>query len=101
MAKKIVKKENVVEIETDFNTDVDNEVENVEIAEAVVEVEAPVIENVEITKDPIQKNVKVTVSKNHRCKIGGVHYSFIANEEQTVPENVKKVLKQANLLVAI
>ena len=48
-----------------------------------------------------QKMVKVMLSKPHRCHIGGEWYSFQANKQYTVPEQVKKTLMKAGLLLPL
>lgn len=47
------------------------------------------------------KMVKVMLSKPHRCHIGGEWYSFQANKQYNVPEQVKKTLLKANLLLPL
>ena len=48
-----------------------------------------------------QKMVKVMLSKPHRCHIGGEWYSFQANKQYNVPEQVKKTLMKAGLLLPL
>lgn len=48
-----------------------------------------------------QKMVKVMLSKPHRCHIGGEWYSFQANKQYNVPEQVKKTLMNAGLLLPL
>lgn len=44
------------------------------------------------------KMVKVKLNCNHRCYIGGEWYTFNANTQYNVPEQVKTILMGANLL---
>lgn len=52
---------------------------------------------------PLQttKMVKVMLNKPHRCHIGGEWYSFQANKQYNVPEQVKLILMKANLLLPL
>ena len=52
-------------------------------------------------KKPIEKNVKVCTKVNHSCCIGGVRYHFEKGKQTNVPENVKSILKQADLLMPL
>ena len=47
---------------------------------------------------PIKKNVKVCLRANHSCSIGGVTYHFEKGKQYNVPESVKSILLQADLL---
>lgn len=47
------------------------------------------------------KKVRVRVSANHRCYVGGEWYFFTKGEAYNVPENVKSILAEANLLAAL
>lgn len=61
-------------------------------------------EEVTITEQenkPVIKNVKVVLKENHRCNIGGNWYSFQAGKYYNVPENVKTILKGADLLAPL
>lgn len=48
-----------------------------------------------------QKMVKVMLSRPHRCHVGGEWYSFQANKQYNVPEQVKSILLRANLLLPL
>lgn len=50
---------------------------------------------------PIQKNVKIRPRVNHSCNIGGVAYHFEKGKQYNVPENVKSILLQADLLMPL
>lgn len=50
---------------------------------------------------PVTKNVKIVLNKNHKCNVGGNWYSFTANKQYIVPENVKNILKGAGLLAPL
>lgn len=47
------------------------------------------------------KMVKVMLSTNHRCHIGGEWYTFQANKQYNVPEQVKIILMQSGLLLPL
>lgn len=47
------------------------------------------------------KMVKVMLANPHRCSIGGEWYTFQANKQYNVPEQVKKTLLQAGLLLPL
>lgn len=48
-----------------------------------------------------QRMVKVMLSRPHRCHVGGEWYSFQANKQYNVPEQVKAILMGANLLLPL
>lgn len=52
----------------------------------------------DVTIQSAVKKVKVKVKKDHSCCIGGVWYNLVAGKETNVPENVKQILANANLL---
>jgi hypothetical protein len=60
-----------------------------------------VFEKADTGKKPPEKNVKIRVKTNHTCSIGGVVYHFEKGKQVTVPENVKKILMESNLLMPI
>lgn len=68
--------------------------------EEVVE-ETPVEETPEITftaetdKKPIERMVKIRLSKKYDGCIGGEWYHFAKDQVVTVPENVKRILNKA------
>lgn len=53
------------------------------------------------TKTPIEKNVKIRTRVNHSCCIGGVRYHFEKGKQTNVPESVKAILLQADLLMPL
>ena len=53
------------------------------------------------TKTPIEKNVKIRTRVNHSCSIGGVRYHFEKGKTVNVPESVKAILLQADLLMPL
>ena len=52
-------------------------------------------------KTPIEKNVKIRTRVNHSCCIGGVRYHFEKGKQVNVPESVKAILLQADLLMPL
>ena len=52
-------------------------------------------------KTPIEKNVKIRTKVNHSCCIGGVRYHFEKGKQTNVPESVKTILLQADLLMPL
>ena len=50
---------------------------------------------------PIEKNVKIRTKVNHSCCIGGVRYHFEKGKQTNVPESVKAILLQADLLMPL
>ena len=52
-------------------------------------------------KAPIEKNVKIRTRVNHSCCIGGVRYHFEKGKQTNVPESVKTILLQADLLMPL
>ena len=52
-------------------------------------------------KAPIEKNVKIRTRANHSCCIGGVRYHFEKGKQTNVPESVKAILLQADLLMPL
>ena len=91
----------------------------VDSAETPVEVETPVADVAEVpetkeetktasvtfedksAKTPIEKNVKIRTRINHSCCIGGVRYHFEKGKQTNVPESVKAILLQADLLMPL
>ena len=53
------------------------------------------------TKTPIEKNVKIRTKVSHSCCIGGVRYHFEKGKQTNVPESVKAILLQADLLMPL
>ena len=53
------------------------------------------------SKAPIEKNVKIRTRVNHSCCIGGVRYHFEKGKQTNVPESVKTILLQADLLMPL
>ena len=52
-------------------------------------------------KTPAEKNVKIRTRVNHSCCIGGVRYHFEKGKQTNVPESVKAILLQADLLMPL
>ena len=50
---------------------------------------------------PIVKNVKVCLKTKHSCTIGGTAYHFEKGKQYNVPESVKSILMQADLLMPL
>lgn len=53
------------------------------------------------SKTPAEKNVKIRTRVNHTCSIGGVRYHFEKGKTVNVPESVKAILLQADLLMPL
>lgn len=47
---------------------------------------------------PPTKMVKILMSENHKCCIGGEWYYLLKDKQYNVPENVKDILLRANKL---
>ena len=71
---------------------------NEELVEEVVEATEVVEEAIEEVKEEL---IKVRLAETIECYIGDAYYRFKANETYEVSENVKNVLKNADLLQAI
>ena len=114
MAKQVTKKADKVEITVGAKTTEDvvmspslrNKVAGIkenadkkEVAEKQEEV--TIVAPTKNEKLQTQKMVKVMLSKPHRCHIGGEWYSFQANKQYNVPEQVKKTLMKAGLLLPL
>lgn len=117
-------KEKDVDSNADVNTEVDNNADDfengdeleaddtktgddVELDTETVVVETPdvVVDNTpEITievgaqKEAPTKNVKICPKKDHSCSVGGVRYHFVAGVQTIVPEEVKRILSENDLL---
>lgn len=50
---------------------------------------------------PVIKNVKIVLKEDHRCNVGGNWYRFTAGKQYIVPENVKDILRGADLLAPL
>ena len=114
MAKQVTKKADKVEITVGAKTTEDvvmspslrNKVAEIkenadkkEVAEKQEEV--TIVAPTKNEKLQTQKMVKVMLGKPHRCHIGGEWYSFQANKQYNVPEQVKKTLMNAGLLLPL
>lgn len=53
------------------------------------------------TNTPAEKNVKIRTRVSHSCCIGGVRYHFEKGKQVNVPESVKAILLQADLLMPL
>lgn len=60
-----------------------------------------VVEATEVVEEVKEELIKVRLAETIECYIGDAYYRFKANETYEVPENVKNVLKNADLLQAI
>lgn len=69
--------------------------------EAVVDATPTVTFEDKSPKAPIEKNVKIRTRVNHSCCIGGVRYHFEKGKQTNVPESVKAILLQADLLMPL
>lgn len=89
-----------------------DEVVTEDVPEITVDVTETVANPTEDNKDKVvaetpevkplpDKKVKVRLSQNHKCHIGGESYYFVAGKVYTVPKNVKDILSRAGLLTAI
>ena len=116
MAKQVTKKADKVEITVGAKTTEDvvmspslrNKVAEIkenadkkEVAEKQKQEEVTIVAPTKNEKLQTQKMVKVMLSKPHRCHIGGEWYSFQANKQYNVPEQVKKTLMNAGLLLPL
>lgn len=114
MAKQVTKKADKVEITVGAKTtedvvmspslrnkvaEIKENVDKKEVAEKQEEV--TIVAPTKNEKLQTQKMVKVMLSKPHRCHIGGEWYSFQANKQYNVPEQVKKTLMKAGLLLPL
>lgn len=114
MAKQVTKKADKVEITVGAKTtedvvmspslrnkvaEIKENVDKKEVAEKQEEV--TIVAPTKNEKLQTQKMVKVMLSKPHRCHIGGEWYSFQANKQYNVPEQVKKTLMNAGLLLPL
>lgn len=108
MAKQVTKKADKVEITVGAKT-TDEVVMSPSLRNKVAEIKGNTEKQEEVTivaptkndKLQTQKMVKVMLSRPHRCHIGGEWYSFQANKQYNVPEQVKKTLLKANLLLPL
>lgn len=114
MAKQVTKKADKVEITVGAKTtedvvmspslrskvaEIKENADKKEVAEKQEEV--TIVAPTKNEKLQTQKMVKVMLSKPHRCHIGGEWYSFQANKQYNVPEQVKKTLMNAGLLLPL
>lgn len=114
MAKQVTKKADKVEITVGAKTtedvvmspslrskvaEIKENADKKEVAEKQEEV--TIVAPTKNEKLQTQKMVKVMLSKPHRCHIGGEWYSFQANKQYNVPEQVKKTLMKAGLLLPL
>lgn len=75
--------------------------EKEEVIKVEPENEVRVVDNTTISSEPQFRNVKVKLSKNHKCSIGGVWYNFEKGKVYPVPEYVKDILSRAGLLLPL
>ena len=76
------------------------EVAPVEKTEEVSETE-PTVTFEDKKSTPIEKNVKICLREKHSCIIGGTAYHFEKGKQYNVPESVKSILMQADLLMPL
>ena len=77
----------------------DGNSENVEVSDDTVTVTEPVTVAEEPNESKTNKGlVKICLSKDHRCVIGGSVWDFKKGEVYSVPSNVKAVLRRGDLL---
>ena len=111
MAKKDIKKADKVEITVGAKT-TDEVVMSPTLRNKVAEIkenttkketkeEVSIVTPTKNEKLQTQKVVKVMLSRPHRCHVGGEWYSFQANKQYNVPEQVKSILLRANLLLPL
>lgn len=111
MAKKDIKKADKVEITVGAKT-TDEVVMSPTLRNKVAEIkenttkketkeEVSIVAPTKNEKLQTQKMVKVMLSRPHRCHVGGEWYSFQANKQYNVPEQVKSILLRANLLLPL
>lgn len=111
MAKKDIKKADKVEITVGAKT-TDEVVMSPTLRNKVAEIkenttkketkeEVSIVTPTKNEKLQTQKMVKVMLSRPHRCHVGGEWYSFQANKQYNVPEQVKSILLRANLLLPL
>ena len=101
-----VEEEKVVEATAtpvEEETAVTDKAEVSESKEDAVETTTPTVtfEDKSSKKTPIEKNVKIRTKVNHSCCIGGVRYHFEKGKQVNVPESVKAILLQADLLMPL
>ena len=76
------------------------EVAPVEYTKEVSETE-PTVTFEDKKSTPIEKNVKICLREKHSCIIGGTAYHFEKGKQYNVPESVKSILMQADLLMPL
>jgi len=48
-----------------------------------------------------QDNTRIRIKENHKCNIGGVWYNFLRGQCYYVPDNVRRILTEADLLLPL
>ena len=99
-----VEEEKVSEPTSTFDVQETPVTEVAEVTEKETEVPntaSPVTFEDKSSKSPIEKNVKIRTRVNHSCCIGGVRYHFEKGKQTNVPESVKAILLQADLLMPL
>ena len=76
-------------------------VEETSVTEEATAQETTVTFEDKSSKTPAEKNVKIRTRVNHTCSIGGVRYHFEKGKVTNVPESVKAILLQADLLMPL
>lgn len=90
---KLGKEEPVIEVDEEME-------EEVVMTDTHEEEEVVLVKPKQDKTEPV-KMVKVKLSQDHRCFIGGNWYSFYEGKQVNVPENVKDILMRANLLLPL
>lgn len=105
MAKAVTKKAEKVEIKVGAEKDVVMSQNLKTKIEAIKETKEDKKEEVSLVAPTKQiqttKMVKVMLAVPHRCHIGGEWYAFQPNKQYNVPEQVKKTLMKAGLLLPL
>jgi hypothetical protein len=110
--------EDIKIVEDDETPQITEESKQDEVVPIVVEDETPIVITdtieedteskedeitiVDVVNKPVEpKKVKVKLKINHKCFIGGEWYYFTKGEVCNVPENVKNILVEADLLLPL
>lgn len=95
---------NEEEVTDELSPENEEEIAPVDPVEDVVVVEEtePEVTLIQNTNKPLEsKKVKVKLKADHKCNIGGEWYYFSKGGTYTVPENVKNILVEADLLLPL
>lgn len=72
-----------------------------EKSEEETQTTAPTVTFEDKESTPAEKNVKIRLRAKHSCNIGGVPYHFEKGKQYNVPQSVKSILMQADLLMPL